>query len=30
MSENYLCVVGNQSTIEQENDLFDAVEPLFK
>jgi Zn-dependent M16 (insulinase) family peptidase len=30
MSENYLCVVGNQSTIEQENDMFDEVEPLFK
>lgn len=30
IDENYLCVVGNQTVIEQEKDMFDAIEPLFK
>ena len=30
IDENYLCVVGNQTAIEQEADMFDVIEPLFK
>ncbi len=30
IDENYLCVVGNQTVIEQEKDMFDSIEPLFK
>lgn len=29
ISQDYLCVVGNQKTISDEASMFDAIEPLF-
>lgn len=30
VSQNYLCVVGNQKMIRDEEELFDKIEPLFQ
>ena len=29
LSQNYLCVVGNQKNVNDEAEMFDVVEPLF-
>ena len=29
ISQNYLCVVGNQKTIQEEAQMFEKIEPLF-
>ena len=30
VSQNYFCVVGNVKTIQDEEAMFDKIEPLFK